>query len=180
MATQIRLVPPFTTPNEEFLNLVSRSGFGFVEVTKLYQLWPHLNDGSVLIVSIDIASMAVLQRHMDTLLEHAPTVVTGLAGAYYAPEWNMLTAHLVAEPYATLEAQMLKSGFKSVSTDQAVARGNQVMAAPAVATAAASRQEVRPGGGPLSRGSSLRAPAQAGAQPMPREGAVDFDDDFPE
>lgn len=121
----LKLIPPFSRTNEEVMNLLSKGGATFVEVEHLYDLWAAMSKGGVVVASIGVAELMILQRHMNTLLEEVPVVITGVAHAFYSAEWNMYAAHLVSESYSTLETQLIKSGFTSHNTDDAVSRGNQ-------------------------------------------------------
>lgn len=121
----LKLIPPFSRTNEEIMNLLSRGGATFVEVQHLYDLWAPISKGGIVVASIGVSELMILQRHMNSLLEEVPVVVTGVAHAFYSAEWNMYAAHLVSEPYSTLETQLMKSGFTSHNTDEAVSRGNQ-------------------------------------------------------
>lgn len=120
----LRIIPPFVSTKPEVLDLISRNGAVYVEADRLYKMWPYLDTGTIAIVSLPPAELAILSRFMDTLMMEPPVVVTGVPGAFYSSEWNMLSAHLTSEPYSTLEQSLLKSGFTSHTTAQAVVRGH--------------------------------------------------------
>lgn len=126
----LKLIPPFIETKPGVLDVIDRSGATFVEADKLHKLWPHIHTGAIVIAAIPTAELAVLQRFMASLLPEPPSVVTAVPGCHYSSEWNMLAAHLPAEPFSALEAQLLKSGFLSHTTEQAEARGAQVIGAP--------------------------------------------------
>lgn len=128
----LKIIPPFVETKPGVLDVIDRSGATFVEADKLYKLWPHVHTGAIVIAAIPTAELAVLQRFMASLLPEPPSVVTAVPGCHYASEWNMLAAHLPSEPFSALEAQLLKSGFLSHTSEQAEARGAQVIGAPAL------------------------------------------------
>lgn len=128
----LKLIPPFIETKPGVLDVIDRSGATFVEADKLHKLWPHVHTGAIVIAAIPTAELAVLQRFMASLLPEPPSVVTAVPGCHYASEWNMLAAHLPSEPFSALEAQLLKSGFLSHTSEQAEARGAQVIGAPAL------------------------------------------------
>lgn len=128
----LKLIPPFTDTKPGVLDTIDRSGATFVEVDKLFKLWPHLATGAIVIASIPTTELAILQRFMSSMLQEQPSVVTGVPGCHYSAEWNMLAAHLPSEPYSALEAQLLKSGYLSHTPDQSEKRGAQILGAPAL------------------------------------------------
>ncbi|AAG00443.1 P7 procapsid protein [Pseudomonas phage phi13] len=141
----LKLIPPFTDSKPAVLDTIDRSGATFVEVDKLYKLWPHVATGAIVIASITTEELALLQRFMSSLLQDVPTVITAVPGCFYSSEWNMLAAHLHSVPYSDLESQLLKSGFLSHTPAQAEARGAQIVgAAPATGRGFLSRTPAAP------------------------------------
>jgi hypothetical protein len=126
----LRIIPPFMSTKPEVLDLIARNGAVYVEADRLYKMWPYLDTGTIAVVSLAPPELAILSRFMDTLMVEPPVVVTGVPGAFYSSEWNMLSAHLTNEPYSTLEQSLMKSGFTSHSTEQAVIRGRHAVEDP--------------------------------------------------
>lgn len=164
----LKLIPPFKEVKPGVLDTIDRSGATFVEVDKLYKLWPHVGTGAIVIAAITTEELATLQRHMGSLLAEMPSVVTGVPGTLASAEWNMLAAHLPSEPFSTLETQLLKSGYLSHTTEQSDKRGAQIMGVSEL-------------GQPNSRFVLQRNGAAAGAAPAGRphqEEPADDDDDL--
>lgn len=130
----IKLIPPFTTTKPAVLDLIDRAGAAFVEVDKLYKLWPYTDKGGITIAAVPPSELAVLQRFIESLLPELPSVVTGVPGCFYSQEWQMLTAHLPSSPFSELETQLVKSGYLSHTTAQAEERGTHAMTKPALAS----------------------------------------------
>lgn len=128
----LKIIPPFTDSKPAVLDVIDRSGATYVEVDKLWKLWPHISTGAIVIASITTEELALLQRFMGSLLQEMPSIITAVPGCFYSSEWNMLAAHLPSAPYSDLEAQLLKSGFLSHTPEQAEKRGGQALGASAL------------------------------------------------
>lgn len=129
----LHLIPPFTDAKPMVMNLISKAGVTYVDVTKLHELWPYVNTGAIVIASVPPSQMAVLMRHIETLLPEMPAVVTAVPGAFYSAEWNVLAAALPAESWSVLEGKLAKSGLLSNTTSQAEDRSRSSLAKPALA-----------------------------------------------
>nr|QYF49672.1 MAG: hypothetical protein 1 [Jiangsu sediment cysto-like virus 2] len=135
------LIPPFTDTKPQVMNLISRAGVTYVDASELYDLWPYVRSAAITIASVPPGLMAVLNMHMGTLLPEVPAAVTGVPGAFYSAEWNMLAAHLPQETWGMMEGKLAKSGLLAHDAQQGEERGARVLSTPALAGAAQPASE---------------------------------------
>lgn len=129
----LHIIPPFTDAKPAVMNIIAKAGVTYIDATKLHELWPHVHSGAIVIASLPPTQMAVLMRHIETLLPEMPAVVTAVPGAFYSAEWNVLAAALPAESWTVLEGKLAKSGLLANTTEQAQDRSRSSLARPALA-----------------------------------------------
>lgn len=126
----LHIIPSFAVDKPEVLNLLNRAGVTFVDVDKLYKLWPHVSTGAIVVAAIPASQLGILQRYMSTLLPEIPSVVIGVPGAHYSAEWNILAATLPPEDWSVLEGKLAKSGLLASTAAQAEERGRSHVTEP--------------------------------------------------
>lgn len=138
------LIPPVDATVKEVSNLCSKAGVEFVEVEALFDLWPFLSGGQIIVAAIDAANLAILNRHMSTLLKEVPVVVMAAPGATYRSDWNMIAHALPSEDWMTLSGKLAKSGLLASTTEQAEKRAGTEPLSPDTFAAASARLSGRP------------------------------------
>nr|AFR52744.1 procapsid assembly protein [Pseudomonas phage phi6] len=133
------LVPPLDSADQELPALASKAGVTLLEIEFLHELWPHLSGGQIVIAALNANNLAILNRHMSTLLVELPVAVMAVPGASYRSDWNMIAHALPSEDWITLSNKMLKSGLLANDTVQGEKRSGAEPLSPNVYTDALSR-----------------------------------------
>ena len=112
------LVPKIPQDSREVLEIISRSGVTFVQAEKLRDVFKAIysQDSSVVIVSLSHLDMTLLSRHIETLLEEIPSVITSIPGVEYPHDWMQASTSLFGVDWMEMEGKLAKSGLLAHST----------------------------------------------------------------
>lgn len=112
------LVPKIPQDSREVLEVIARSGVTFVQADKLMDVFKAIysQDASVVIVSLSHLDMTLLSRHIETLLEDIPSIITSIPGVEYPHDWMQASTSLFGVDWMEMEGKLAKSGLLAHST----------------------------------------------------------------